>query len=445
MRDIIVILVFSFGALAALRRPYYGALLWVWIGVMNPHRLGWGFAYSLPFAVAAAAVTMLGMAMHPKQIKWKSGPAITLLLIFVAWMGVTSFNAIHVDGSLTYYVKVLKVMFMTIVIAMLVNTREEVLGLLTVGVGSVAFYGVKGGFFTIMTGGAYRVWGPPSSEIEGNNELAVALIMVIPLIYFLMTQVPQLRMHRLLRKVPESLVRRGLLLFMGLCGAAAVGSQSRGALLAVVAMGGMFWWRSKAKVSIGFALAICAVGLLMFMPESWFERMHTISTYQQDASAMGRINSWHLAINVAGDRLLGAGFVTTTPDIFERYAPNPNIILVAHSIYFQILGQHGYIGLALYLLFWIATYRTGGRLVKLSRNHPELAWAGTLGSLSKVSLVGFAVGGAFLSLAYWDFPYYLMVALVCSEWAVKRQLAVVPQSVPDAEVTAAPLGVERTV
>ena len=35
----------------------------------------------------------------------------------------------------------------------------------------------------------------------------------------------------------------------------------------------------------------------------------------------------------------------------------------------------------------------------------------------KVSLIGYAVGGAFLSLAYFDLPYYLLVLAVASrEW-----------------------------
>ncbi len=55
-------------------------------------------------------------------------------------------------------------------------------------VASLGFYGVKGGIFTIATGGAYRVWGPPESFIEGNNELALALIMTIPLMRFLQLQ-----------------------------------------------------------------------------------------------------------------------------------------------------------------------------------------------------------------------------------------------------------------
>ena len=62
---------------------------------------------------------------------------------------------------------------------------------------------------------------------------------------------------------------------------------------------------------------------------------------------MGRINSWHMAFNVANDRpLVGGGFELYTPKTFARYAPNPEAIHSAHSVYFQILGEHGYVGFA---------------------------------------------------------------------------------------------------
>ena len=40
----------------------------------------------------------------------------------------------------------------------------------------------------------------------------------------------------------------------------------------------------------------------------------------------------------------------------------------------------------------------------------------------QVSLVGYFVGGMFLNLAYWDMPYYLMIALVVT-WHVLKAKA----------------------
>lgn len=423
MRDLAVILLFSGAGLYALRNPYIAVLLWTWIGLMNPHRLGWGMAYEMPFAMAAGIILVLSMLFNAHKVHWNFAYPTHLLLAFIAWMGITTAFAIFAGESFGRYIAVLKVLLMLIPIAAVIRTREEILGFIVVIAGSLAFFGIKGGIFTILSGGDFRVWGPPSSVIEGNNELAVALIITVPLIYFLATQAGTLRTLPVISRVSEKWLKRCLYLAMFLCLVSAIGSHSRGALLAMLAMGSILWWRSKAK--IGLAIVALLIGLIgtAFMPEHWMERMHTIQTYEEDASAMGRINAWTMAVNIANDRLTGAGFVTDSPVIYQSYAPNPNFVIVAHSIYFQVLGEHGYIGLLLYLAFWIATYMVAGRIDRQTARHPELGWANTLASMSKVSLVGFAVGGAFLSLAYWDMPFYIFVALICTQCWVRKALS----------------------
>lgn len=415
MRDIIVTAIFVAGFVMAFRRPYVAALLWVWIGLMNPHRMGWGFAYSLQFGLISAALLVFAIMANPSKVRWPKGPTVVLLLLLVTWMGITSLGAIALEESMGRYIDVLKVMLMTLVVAAVVRTREEILGLVILIAGSIALYGTKGGLFTLMTGGNHLVYGPTASVIEGNNELAVALITIVPFLYYLSMQVNLIKELPLINRIPEFWIKPGLYGAIILCLVSALGSHSRGALLAMAAMGSILWWRSKSKLPLGLLIIAMAAVALIFMPDGWTDRMNTIGTYEEDASAMGRINAWNMAINIANDRFLGAGFVTDLPWIYQRYAPNPSYVIVAHSIYFQILGEHGYIGLFLYLCFWIVTYRLGIRITKLTADKEDWQWANMLGSMSKVSLIGFAVGGAFLSLAYWDMPFYIMVILLCTE------------------------------
>ncbi|TVT49008.1 MAG: putative O-glycosylation ligase, exosortase A system-associated [Denitromonas halophila] len=435
MRDLIITALFVVGAIVALKRPYYGALLWVWIGLMNPHRLGWGFAYDLPFAMASVVIIALGMLFSMRAIRWQTGGPAVVLILMILWMTLTSFTAILPEPSQTKLIDVLKVLGMTLVVGALVSSREQIVGLIWVVVGSIAFFGVKGGIFTLTTGGEFRVWGPPSSLVQGNNELALALIISIPLLYFLAKQATLAREFVLVSRIPEKWLTRGLMVSILLCAVAAIGSHSRGALLAIIAMASMMWWRSRSKVAMGFLFLALTPAILMLMPEEWFSRMETIETYEEDLSALGRINAWHMAINIANDRIFGAGFATASPVVFNAYAPNPDWVLVAHSIYFQILGDHGYIGLGLYLLFWILTYRVAGRLAAMEGRGARFEWVAMLGNMTKVSLVGFAVGGAFLSLAYWDMPFYLMIILLATERYVKEVLVKAPEDVvPSAEV-----------
>ena len=158
------------------------------------------------------------------------------------------------------------------------------------------------------------------------------------------------------------------------------------------------------------------------MPERWAERMDTINTYEEDSSAMGRLNAWRMAWNLARDRFPGGGFDVSDGAIFARYAPNPMDVHAAHSIYFQALGEHGFVGLLIYLALGIATWRTASAIIRLTRGKAELRWALGLATMSQASLIGFAVGGAFLSLLYFDMPYYLMAALIATRIVVERAL-----------------------
>ena len=136
---------------------------------------------------------------------------------------------------------------------------------------------------------------------------------------------------------------------------------------------------------------------------------------------MGRINAWWMAWNLAVDRPFGGGYDIYWPAIFARYAPNPNVH-AAHSIYFQVLGEHGFVGLGLFLLLWIMAWRTAGYLRRTGPLLPATQWTADLGAMTQASLAGYAVGGAFLSLSYWDLPYNLLVlAVVGRRWLERKE------------------------
>jgi probable O-glycosylation ligase (exosortase A-associated) len=133
---------------------------------------------------------------------------------------------------------------------------------------------------------------------------------------------------------------------------------------------------------------------------------------------------------VAKNHVLGGGFMVFNPAMFRVYAPDPTDFHAAHSIYFQVLGEHGYIGLAIFVSLLASTWHMAYRIMKKIRMHPELKWAADFAAMSQVSMIGYMVGGAFLSLAYYDYFYYVMAALVVTQRIVNRQLApAVPKNV----------------
>lgn len=411
MRDLVVTLI-VFGSIPFIfKRPYIGVLMWVWISVMNPHQLTWGFATTFPFAAIIAVTTMASLLFTREPKNLPLTPVTWVLIAFVLWMNVTTVFALQLDLSLGQWNKVMKIMLMTFVTLMLLKTRQHVQLLIWVLVFSLGFYGVKGGIFTITGGGVDRVWGPEGTFIGGNNEIALALIMTIPLMHYLQTTA-----HNMW-------IRHGLTAAMLLSAAAALGTYSRGALLAIAAMGIFLWFKSRNKVSLGLLMAIAIPLLVMFMPEKWAERMDTIHTYEEDSSVQGRFNAWSMAFNLAKDRpLVGGGFEIYDLPIFYRYAPNPTDVHAAHSIYFQALGEHGFVGLGLFLLLGILTWRTGAWIIRNTKRMDEYKWASSLATMIQVSLIGYAVGGAFLSLLYFDLPYYLMSAMVVTRVLLEKEL-----------------------
>jgi probable O-glycosylation ligase (exosortase A-associated) len=276
---------------------------------------------------------------------------------------------------------------------------------------SLGYYGVKGGIFTVIGGGVDRVLGPEGTFIGGNNEIALALIMTIPLMHYLQTI------------SPKPWVRHSLTAAMMLCALAALGSYSRGALLAIAAMVAFLWLKSQHKVRMSALFMLAIPPALAFMPAQWTERMDSINNYEEDGSVQGRFNAWWMAYNLAKDHpFTGGGFEIITPELFWAYAPNPQDLHAAHSIYFQALGEHGFVGLGLYLLLGLYTWRTGSWIIRNTKNLPEFKWASSLATMIQVSVIGFAVGGTFLSLLYFDVPYYLMGAMITMRVLVEKEL-----------------------
>ena len=400
MRDLLVTAI-VFGVLPfVFRRPWVGILLWCWLGYMNPHRQTWGFAYDFPFAFITAIVTLTAFVFsrEKKDMVWTRETI--LLLAFIGWMLVTTFFSLYPDLAWIQWNKVWKIQLMVFLTAMIIRERQHLHWMIWVIALSLGYYGVKGGIFTIVHGGQFRVQGPAGTFFGGNNEMALVLAMLIPLIRYLHLQATQ------------QWVRMGLASAMVLSGVAAIGSQSRGGLLAMAAMGLFLWLKSRHKIVTGVYIAIAVAIMASVMPQSWYDRMGTIQTYQTDQSALGRINAWHTAFNVAKDRVTGGGFDMFWPPTFRQYAPEPWRVHDVHSIYFEVMGEHGFIGFAMFILLALFTWRRASQVIRECRNDPGRKWAADLAAMIQVSLVGYGAGGAFLGLAYFDLTYHLMIILV---------------------------------
>ena len=421
MRSLLVVLL-VFGSLPVIIvKPHVGVLVWSWIGYMNPHRLTWGFAYHFPFAMVVGLATIAGWAFsrEPKTVPWH--PLVLLLAVFAAWVSFTTLFAAYPEEAQAKWDRTIKILlFNGFVTLGLITTRRRLDALIWVIVASLGFYALKGAAFTLVTGGHHRLFGPAASFIGDNNSLGLALLMVLPLVRYL-----QLRAE-------ARWMRLGLLLALPCFVVAILGTYSRGAVigLAVTLVGLAI--KSRHRMRLALVAGIALVGAVQFMPESWHARIASIADYEDDGSAQSRFESWGYALEVTRDSpIIGGGF--------EIFRGNEAATAVgyrsAHSIYFETLAEHGYPGLAVFLMLGIGTYLSAGSIIRRTRDHPDLAWAADLAAMVQVSIAAYAVAGLFLNLATFDLYYHLIAVVVIASSLVRRELAAgavlaAPQAAP---------------
>lgn len=424
LRDILLFALVFGGIPFILRDPRIGLLYWVWLGLMNPQSMTHGPSNGFPFALVVAIATAVGILLARPKLRLDARPEVLTLLAFVAWFTATTPLALEPDHAWSAWQRAFKVQVFTFVAIAILSTKQDLQRFVWVMALSLGLLGAKGGLYTIATGGAGRVWGP-GGFLEDNNQFALALAMTVPLLYYLAGQV------RGWLKLPLAAIAI-------LTGFAILGSHSRGAFLAIAAMLLFLWLKSRQKLLLAPVLIVLVPTMIVFMPESWVDRMKTIGEYQADGSAMGRITAWKLAARVAAERFPGGGgFEFQSQFLYERYL-NSDRLLSMHSIWFQALGDQGYVGLALFIATFLFSWRSAAWVIKKTRGRRDLAWAGGLAAMIQVSYVGYFVGGSFVNLAYWDMPYYLLACVVLVRRIVAQELRTVRSEVgiPNGGVTA---------
>jgi probable O-glycosylation ligase (exosortase A-associated) len=432
-RDVIVTIIIIGSLPVCLARPWIGILMWSWIGYMNPHRLTWSFAYTLPFAMMVALATLIGLLFTKERKPLPRTIEVYLLLALWVLFSISTFFAFNPTDAWDQFDKVSKILLVTFVTMLLFQEAEKLKTLLYVIALSIGFYGLKGGIWALATGGGNQVLGPAESFISGNTEIGLAINMVLPILLLLSRYESRRWMKMGLRAT----------FFFGIFGS--IFTYSRGAFLGL----GLVLTLTFVKSRVRFILIPLAIVVALFgkslVPEQWLNRMGTIQTYEQDRSANMRLNAWWVSYRLALDNpIIGAGFRPFGPAVYLRYSPDEkwNDWQDAHSIYFQVLAEHGFTGLALYLALIASTLISLRRVRRRARGDPSLEFHGATAQMLEVSLLGFLVSGAFLSMSYFDLYFHLVAITVMLKVLVLQEAPapVVARPAPASPVGARPPG-----
>lgn len=409
MRSVLVALLI-FGCLPVIVvKPHVGVLVWSWIGYMNPHRLTWGFAYDFPFAMVVGVVTLAAwlFSREPKTVPWH--PLVLLLAAFAAWVSFTTLFAAYPDHAQWKWDRTIKVLlFNGFVTLGLITTRQRLDALIWVIVLSLGFFALKGAVSILLTGGIYGLRGPTGSFIGDNNAFGMALLMAMPLV-------------RYLQLTARSRWMRLSLLVLLICFLVGVlGTYSRGAVVGLAVTASALVVKSRHRMRLALVAGLALAAAIQFMPEHWHERIASIFAYEEDPSAQGRLESWRYALDVAREHpVVGGGF-----EIFRGNQAATRLgYRSAHSIYFEVLGEHGWVGLALFLALGLGAYLTARSVIRRARDDHELSWAADLAAMVQVSIAAYATAGLFLNLATFDLYYHLIAIVVIASALVRQGVA----------------------
>jgi len=414
---VVVLLPYSFAD------PRIGILSWLWLGLMNPHRYVWGSLDAFPVGQLIALATLAGCLNNGKLRFLNLQREVFLLLILWAIFTLTSIGALEPHDAWRKWTEVSKILLMVFLSMCLDWDRKWIFYMTAVIAFSIGLIGIKGALFGIRTGGQFMVMGPDGSFLEGNTAIGIALDMTLPLFV-------------ILARDEQSSARFKIICYVALAcsGFSALLTYSRGGFLGLIVVAGLLLLKSRYKLLAAPLAAIALVFALWFLPQQWFGRMGTIQKHEEDLSAMSRVVTWKVLWQFALDHpIAGGGFLLYSPNISARYlykALPPDearkwmgLQASAHSIWFAVLAEHGFIALFFYVMLFVSTFMSLRWLKRAARSYPSLGWMENYGSLLSVSFWAFMVAGSFLDFAYFDLIFQLIAIVVILRNLAQRELA----------------------
>ncbi len=418
MRDLIVsgfILAFL---PTSFRRPYIGLLLFTLLAYMRVQDLTWGFARYQRWSYYVAIITIAGFFMSTGQKKFMIQDVRNYVMILLGlWVGLSLMRvgAFANVGEISRYVEYLKIIGVALFTTGLVKNRDYLRVLVWVIALSFGFYGVKNGVAMIVSGGSLIIWDGPGGMMADNNDFALALVMGFPLLLMLGMAERRKLMRRVMLATPPMTVLT------------IVATHSRGAFLALTCAILVLVWRSKNRVAGIAVFCLLAIVGVLAAPQSYKDRIMTLKTYEQDASAMGRIRAWGVARNmIKAHPLCGIGYDKFLQNYRTYEPPGPDgktgvyEMHVAHNSYLQIWAECGTPALLLYLTLMALTYFDLWRIRRMARARYYASWILSYTTMFEASFTGFVVGSFFLNRAGFDL-FYHFVAIIAVFGVIARK------------------------
>lgn len=412
MRDLIVLGIVLAALPVAVFRPFFGLLAYSWLAYMRPQDMAWGMTKVMPLSQWVAVATLLGLVLAVaagRERLMALRPQTLLLVLLCGWISLSTYKALFPQLASYIYGQYWKAILISVLTTGLVRDRRRFRIFLMLMVFSIGFLGAKRGLVGLLQGGA-RYSDGPGGFMSDNNAFALVLNMMLPLLVALAVA----EKERVIKAVAWTMA--------GLCLLTILFTFSRGGLLTLCAIAPMILWRSKRRGLVAVVLALGILGFVAFssdqLRQDYVERATTISEYEEDGSAQGRINAWVTSWRAFRDYPLYGVGPNNLVAVFHRYSPEEDRFRVAHNAYLQILSE---CGLPALLLFLGAIGAALWGMRRLRRDADTPVWAEVYARMLQISIVAYLVGSMFLNTAYSEPIYHLIALSVCLELAVRAE------------------------
>jgi probable O-glycosylation ligase (exosortase A-associated) len=426
------------------KRPFLWVLCYLYVDIVAPQIISWGFLTRMPTSLIAFAAAFLGWLVfddkRDARFTWRQGLLGALLL----YCAMTTLTADYPVEALTKWAWVWKALVFAMFLPLTLRTRLRIEAVALAMVLSASALIIDGGIKTAMGGGGYgalRIFVENNTGLYEGSILSCVAIAIIPLALWLAkygTIFP-----------PDWRVWSFTAALIFACALIPVGTQARTGLVCLGILCVLCLRTAKHRILISGGMALALVIATPFLPQSFLARMNTIEDHQSDQSASTRLGVWKWTMGYAKDHPMGGGFevymsskVSYDTVSTQKDGGNATITRIKvveegrafHSSYFEMLGEQGYPGLALWLLLQVSG------LIQMEvirrrwrkRTGPDEAWAAPLAVALQLAQVVYLIGSLFVGIAFQPF-ILMLIGLQCGLWSYLKRIS---QPAPEARKAA---------
>lgn len=433
MRDLFFIAFLGLFGLMGLRRPFLLVALYCYIDIVSPQRLSYFLLNSIPISALAFAAMVGAWLFVDDKKDCRFSVRQVLMLILVAYCGYTTMTADFPVEAAHKWNWVWKAIIAGVFLPLVLRTRLRIEALTLFMILCASTIIINGGMKTALSGGGYGVLNLMVDDNSGLYEgsiISCVAIALIPLILWFTrygTIFP-----------PDWRVKAFGYALCGACMLMPIGTEARTGLVCLIILAGMMFLRSKKKFVYGPLMAFAALLSIPFLPASFTQRMQTIENHQGDESASTRVAVWMWTLDYVKDHPGGGGFDNYLQNSFTYFAQSTiteaggsriDRRLVTdrgrayHSAYFEMLGEQGYFGFALWALIHIICFvRTEIiRRVFARSDAPDERWISPFALALQQGHVVYMIGSLFVGIAYQPFIFMMLALQIGLDTYVTRR------------------------